>query len=238
MRGYHRGRTPSPTSSDSSSILGSTPSTLIAEAPSSAQTHTDDADGHSSLQSISKLSSHANTDKPSSQATTCKPIQWTIYDPSQANTCKAATYVPPYQTNTCKPFSQPSSYNPFSQTKSLKLDDLEPIKQIGRGGHGQIYLVKHKDTESPLALKVIRKAHARSRSLEHAFEEQSIMKSLVGNPWFLSLKGSFQDTENFFMLTVSRSSWYLVFRNVNSFALRRNIIVAAIYSPSFGITEG
>ena len=88
-------------------------------------------------------------------------------------------------------------------TNVLRLDEFEPLKQIGKGGHGTVYFVKHKTTASTFALKAIQKMRIKPKSLHRIFQEQAIMKRLVGNAWFLSLEASFQDTQNFFFLTVS-----------------------------------
>lgn len=108
----------------------------------------------------------------------------------------------------------------FDTVKGIGLESFEPIRQIGKGGHGTVFLVKHKTTSSTFALKVVQKMRIRPKSLHRIFQEQEIMKRLVGNPWFLSLEASFQDTENFFFVTVSNYPLYYSFGIITMFRQR------------------
>jgi len=41
--------------------------------------------------------------------------------------------------------------------KKIALDDFQMIKVIGRGSFGKVYLVRHKESQKPYALKILKK---------------------------------------------------------------------------------
>ncbi|KAH9855548.1 kinase-like domain-containing protein, partial [Lenzites betulinus] len=63
-----------------------------------------------------------------------------------------------------------------------------------------VLLVEHNATGQLYALKVIKKNSLSTEDLRTVFVEQDVMKTLNGNPFFTSLKGSFEDADNFFLL--------------------------------------
>ncbi|PCH42016.1 kinase-like protein [Wolfiporia cocos MD-104 SS10] len=84
-----------------------------------------------------------------------------------------------------------------------KGSDFVPIKLLGKGGQGAVFLVRCRQTGQQYALKTVRKSSAKPKSAPRIFEEQAIMRelALTPNPWFVRLKGSFHDSENFYFLT-------------------------------------
>ncbi|KAI0932708.1 hypothetical protein AcV5_004150 [Taiwanofungus camphoratus] len=93
-----------------------------------------------------------------------------------------------------------SSYN-LPPRRIFKATDFHAIKFIGKGGQGTVVLVRDKISRAQLAMKVVRKKDVLLRQYPGIFEEQDIMKRLAGNPWFLSLEASFDDSDHFFFLT-------------------------------------
>ncbi|KAI0354057.1 kinase-like protein [Trametes cingulata] len=83
----------------------------------------------------------------------------------------------------------------------LKTDDLRIIRILGEGGQGMVSLVEDLVTKKLYALKAISKHMVQTQDLPTVFVEQDIMKTLSGNPFFTSLKGSFEDEDHFFILT-------------------------------------
>ena len=73
-----------------------------------------------------------------------------------------------------------------------------------------MYLVEDTVSERPFALKVVEKNGLRLREYPPVFEEQAVMRALssrgVGEqtqpPWIAPLMGSFEDSDNFYFLTV------------------------------------
>ncbi|TBU34091.1 kinase-like domain-containing protein, partial [Dichomitus squalens] len=88
--------------------------------------------------------------------------------------------------------------------------DFRPLRVLGKGGHGTVYLVEDTVSERPFALKVVEKNGLRLREYPPVFEEQAVMQALTTgtgsgagetSPWFVPLAGSFEDSDNFYFLT-------------------------------------
>ncbi|KAI0367265.1 kinase-like protein [Pilatotrama ljubarskyi] len=86
-------------------------------------------------------------------------------------------------------------------TRVLKTDDFRIIRILGEGGQGMVSLVEDLVTRKLYALKAISKHMVLTQDLPTVFVEQDVMKTLSGNPFFTSLKGSFEDEDHFFLLT-------------------------------------
>lgn len=81
------------------------------------------------------------------------------------------------------------------------LADVEIKQLIGKGGFGDVYLVKAKETGEAFALKVQHK-----RSLKTKFQIQSVMREkemmvMIDHPFVISLVSSFQDKTRLFLVT-------------------------------------
>lgn len=99
----------------------------------------------------------------------------------------------------------------------LRTEDFVGLKRLGEGGHGKVFLVQDKITSGLFALKVIEKDGLHISSYARIFEEQMIMKVLEGSERCVTVKGSFQDHENFYILTVRGVSFvFLVSNPTNS----------------------
>ncbi|TFK80819.1 kinase-like protein [Polyporus arcularius HHB13444] len=87
--------------------------------------------------------------------------------------------------------------------------DFRPIRKLGKGGHGTVYLVEDVVSERYLAMKVIEKNGLRLREYPAVFEEQAVTRTLATDssedgstsPLSVPLAGSFEDTDNFYFLT-------------------------------------
>jgi serine/threonine protein kinase len=82
----------------------------------------------------------------------------------------------------------------------LKIARFEKIKLIGRGGFGEVYLVRDKLTYELFALKVLSKADVIFRDqISNVRTERDIL-STANNPWVVQLSASFQDSENLYLM--------------------------------------
>ncbi|EIW58547.1 kinase-like protein, partial [Trametes versicolor FP-101664 SS1] len=82
--------------------------------------------------------------------------------------------------------------------------DFRPLRVLGKGGHGTVYLVEDVVSGQHLAMKVVEKNGLRMREYPAVFEEQSVARALAaagGKSWLASLQGSFEDSDNFYFLT-------------------------------------
>ncbi|KAJ5143803.1 uncharacterized protein N7515_002590 [Penicillium bovifimosum] len=87
-----------------------------------------------------------------------------------------------------------------NKQKSLKLEDFDLLKVVGKGSFGKVMQVMKKDTGRIYALKTIRKAHIISRSeVTHTLAERSVLAQ-INNPFIVPLKFSFQSPEKLYFV--------------------------------------
>lgn len=87
-----------------------------------------------------------------------------------------------------------------NRQKSLKIEDFELLKVVGKGSFGKVMQVSKRDTHRIYALKTIRKAHIISRSeVAHTLAERSVL-SQINNPFIVPLKFSFQSPEKLYLV--------------------------------------
>ncbi|KAL1981158.1 hypothetical protein VTN96DRAFT_3005 [Rasamsonia emersonii] len=84
--------------------------------------------------------------------------------------------------------------------RSMKLEDFELLKVVGKGSFGKVMQVMKKDTGRIYAMKTIRKAHIISRSeVAHTLAERSVLAQ-INNPFIVPLKFSFQSPEKLYLV--------------------------------------
>lgn len=87
-----------------------------------------------------------------------------------------------------------------NRTRSLKIDDFDLLKVVGKGSFGKVMQVKKKDTQRIYALKTIRKAHIISRSeVAHTLAERSVLAQ-INNPFIVPLKFTFQSPDKLYFV--------------------------------------
>lgn len=83
---------------------------------------------------------------------------------------------------------------------SLKVEDFDLLKVIGKGSFGKVMQVMKKDTQRIYALKTIRKQHIISRSeVAHTLAERSVLAQ-INNPFIVPLKFSFQSPDKLYFV--------------------------------------
>ncbi|KAI0333827.1 kinase-like protein [Cubamyces sp. BRFM 1775] len=134
--------------------------------------------------------------------------------PSSPQTPSSSCPSSPYSILS-SPYSSVSSPRPHDlhQGCALSASDFRPIRELGKGGHGTVYLVEDVVTGRYLAMKVIEKNGLRLREYPVIFEEQAVTRSLMTNAeigkgavagvqaGIVPLEGSFEDSDNFYFLT-------------------------------------
>ncbi|KAL8985935.1 MAG: hypothetical protein Q9177_004300 [Variospora cf. flavescens] len=84
--------------------------------------------------------------------------------------------------------------------RTLKIEDFELLKVVGKGSFGKVMQVMKRDTHRIYALKTIRKAHIISRSeVAHTLAERSVLAQ-INNPFIVPLKFSFQSPEKLYLI--------------------------------------
>ena len=87
-------------------------------------------------------------------------------------------------------------------TPGLSTADFRVYQLIGSGAQGAVFLVQHLKNGRFYALKAIRKSVLKQSHFPFIFQEQVILKSVAGSPWFAHLRASFEDSKNFYLVTV------------------------------------
>jgi len=83
---------------------------------------------------------------------------------------------------------------------SILLDDLVKIRILGVGSFGKVWLVSHKKTRKPFALKKISKHELiKAKQVASVIRETNIL-SLVDHPFVCNLVSKFQDDTSLYML--------------------------------------
>ena len=117
-----------------------------------------------------------------------RPCFWSMRHSSPSHDETTPLLVPPSKPN-----------DSIFESPRTQPDDFRPIRLIGEGVSGKVYLVEDKITKKRFALKVIRK---RSDNLLQAVNEKDALCKVTGDPWFLSLEASTHDDTNFYLITV------------------------------------
>lgn len=87
-----------------------------------------------------------------------------------------------------------------NRSRSLKIEDFDLLKVVGKGSFGKVMQVRKKDTQRIYALKTIRKAHIISRSeVQHTLAERSVLAQ-INNPFIVPLKFTFQSPEKLYFV--------------------------------------
>jgi len=87
-----------------------------------------------------------------------------------------------------------------NRQRSLKVEDFELLKVVGKGSFGKVMQVKKKDTQRIYALKTLRKQHIISRSeVAHTLAERSVLAQ-INNPFIVPLKFSFQSPDKLYLV--------------------------------------
>ncbi|KAF2452773.1 kinase-like domain-containing protein [Lineolata rhizophorae] len=87
-----------------------------------------------------------------------------------------------------------------NRQRSLKIEDFDLLKVVGKGSFGKVMQVQKRDTHRIYALKTIRKAHIISRSeVAHTLAERSVLAQ-INNPFIVPLKFSFQSPEKLYLV--------------------------------------
>ncbi|KAK2496263.1 hypothetical protein MC885_014887, partial [Smutsia gigantea] len=82
----------------------------------------------------------------------------------------------------------------------MKAEDYEVVKVIGRGGFGEVQLVRQKSTWQVYAMKLLSKFEMIKRSDSALFWEERDIMAFANSPWLVQLFYAFQDEHYLYMV--------------------------------------
>eukprot|EP00127_Corallochytrium_limacisporum_P005412 Clim_evm24s204 gene=Clim_evmTU24s204 len=86
------------------------------------------------------------------------------------------------------------------RARNLGKDSYKQVKVIGKGGFGEVRLVKDKNSKEHYAMKMLKKATMLKRGeLSNVSSEQSLL-SRADSPWIVNLFASFQDKDYLYLV--------------------------------------
>ncbi|GAB0494738.1 hypothetical protein MMPV_006034 [Pyropia vietnamensis] len=88
-------------------------------------------------------------------------------------------------------------------TRAIGLSDFEVLKPIGRGASGRVFLVREKNGEEDLALKVIEKesVYENDDAFRHALDERMVLELACDHPFILKMRHAFQTSKRLYIVT-------------------------------------
>ena len=93
-----------------------------------------------------------------------------------------------------------STFSTGNEAEKVGLASFEPIKLLGKGSFGEVYLVKKKSNGKYFAMKVLMKKKIVGQNLtKYAYTEKNVL-SYINHPFIVSLRCSFQTQERLFLV--------------------------------------
>jgi len=88
-------------------------------------------------------------------------------------------------------------------TRAIGLSDFEVLKPIGRGASGRVFLVREKNGDEDLALKVIEKesVYENDDAFRHALDERMVLELACEHPFILKMRHAFQTSKRLYIVT-------------------------------------
>jgi hypothetical protein len=88
----------------------------------------------------------------------------------------------------------------FSEESQVTLDDFELLAVLGRGGFGKVMQVRHKNSTTIYAMKILKKSELRRRrQVERTQTERTILAN-VRHPFIVCLHYAFQNAQKLYMV--------------------------------------
>ncbi|CAM6090074.1 unnamed protein product [Calypogeia fissa] len=82
----------------------------------------------------------------------------------------------------------------------FKMDDFRPVKALGSGDMGNVYLVAQRSNNAPYAMKVMRKDVLRARKNEHRAQSERDILASINHPFLPVLHSHFEDEKHMFFV--------------------------------------
>jgi len=120
--------------------------------------------------------------------------------------------------------------------KKVSKDDFLILKVIGRGSFGKVYLVRHKETQLPYAMKILKKDQLLKKNLLVKTQAERDILEKVKNPYIVGLHYAFQtETKLYFIIDfLNGGELFTYLRKEQKFTERRAKIYAAEIVDAIG----
>ena len=87
------------------------------------------------------------------------------------------------------------------ERKKITIYDFKSLKIIGKGAFGQVRLCKWNKSSEPVAVKKLKKSEMIFKNkVMQSRQERNVLAYSDKNPWVVSLKCSFQDNDNLYLV--------------------------------------
>ena len=90
---------------------------------------------------------------------------------------------------------------PPSNLHIVAKDHFSAGRQVGEGGFGKVYAVRHYETGAWYAMKdLVKRRVTKSNSVTMIFNERELLATVESNPFIINMHFAFQDAESCFLL--------------------------------------
>ncbi|KAL7075135.1 hypothetical protein ACQ4LE_005447 [Meloidogyne hapla] len=113
-----------------------------------------------------------------------------------------------------------SMHSMFRMQNTACLDDFDRIKTLGTGSFGRVMLVKHKQSGTYFAMKILDKQKVvKLKQVEHTLNEKRILQA-IDFPFLVNMQYSFKDNSNLYMVLefVSGGEMFSHLRRIGRFS--------------------
>jgi len=117
----------------------------------------------------------------------------------------------------------------------MMLEEMEVMRTLGVGSFGRVKMVRHKPTDTPYALKCMRKGQmVAMRQVEHVRNEKNILE-MCDHPFLLRMEATFQDADELYMVfeLILGGELFTVLRAKNKFSFADGTFYAACVASAF-----
>lgn len=85
-------------------------------------------------------------------------------------------------------------------SQTISIDDFELLRVVGKGTYGRVLLVRKRDTQELLAMKILKKRFIHEKNqVEHTLAERNILEK-ISHPYIVKLRYAFQSAEKLYFV--------------------------------------
>ena len=104
------------------------------------------------------------------------------------------------ETQTQKPLLSESDISHHLSNSKINEKDFTPIKLIGKGSYGNVFLVRFNKNNKLYAMKVLSKSHIRVQNQENNTRSERNLMVQINSPFIVNIKFAFQNDSKLFLV--------------------------------------